>query len=111
MILGTAPTSSPVPFAALMLSIWGAVVDWRYMRKGGKKPSKKDRLLFLFAFALVGALFGLLALLGNSGGADVAGLIGMLSADFTLVLFATWELGRWRVRSKNPLPQSENAIH
>jgi drug/metabolite transporter (DMT)-like permease len=110
MIPQAAPIPSLLPVAALILAIWGAVVDWRYKRKGGKKPSKRDRLLFLVAFALVGAFFGVLALIGNSGGADVAGLIGMFSADFTLVLFATWELGRWRVRSKNPLPQSQNAV-
>lgn len=105
MILQAAPTPSLLPAVALILAICGAVVDWRYKRKGGKKPSKKDRLLFLVAFALVGVFFSVLALIGNSGGADVAGLIGMFSVDFTLVLFATWELGRWRVRTKNPISQ------
>lgn len=106
MILQTAPTPSPVPGVVLILAIWGAVVDWRYKRKGGKKPSKKDRLLFLTAIALVFAFFVVLALIGVG---DVAGMIGAASVDFAIVLFVAWELGRWRVRSKNPIPQSPNS--
>jgi drug/metabolite transporter (DMT)-like permease len=107
MIPQAAPTPSPLPFAALILAIWGAVVDWRYKRKGGKKPSKRDRLLFLFALALVVVFFVVLALIGVG---DVAGMIGAATVDFTIVLFVTWELARWRVRSKNPLPQSQKAM-
>jgi uncharacterized BrkB/YihY/UPF0761 family membrane protein len=101
MILQTAATPSPVPVGALILAICGAVVDWRYKRKGGRKPSKKDRLLFLTAFGLVVAFFVALALLRVG---DVAGMIGVTTVDFGIVLFATWELSRWRVRRKNPLP-------
>jgi amino acid permease len=104
MAMQSAPTPSLLPAAALILAIWGAVVDWRYKRKGGKKPSKKDRLLFLTAFALVFAFFVVLALIGVG---DVAGMIGAASVDFALVLFATWELARWRVRNKNPIQQSQ----
>lgn len=100
MILQTTQASSPVPGAALILAIWGAVVDWRYKHKGGKKSSKKDKLLFLTALGLVVAFFIVLGLIGVG---DVAGIIGAATVDFAIVLFATWELGRWRVRRKNPL--------
>ena len=103
MILLTPPTPSPVPGVALILAIWGAVVDWRYKRKGGKKSSKKDRLLFLVALGVVVVFFVVLVLVGVG---DVAGLIGETIPPIAIVLFAIWELGRWRVRSKNPLPQS-----
>ena len=103
MIVQTAPTPNPVPGVALILAIWGAVVDWRYKRKGGKKPSKKDKLLFLSALGLVVTFFIVLGLIGVG---DVAGMIGAATVDFAIVLFATWELGRWRVRRKNPLTQS-----
>jgi hypothetical protein len=104
MILQTARALNLLP-GALILAIWGAIVDWRYKRKGGKKPSKKDRLLFLTALALVAAFFGAIAV---SGIEDVAGALGAASADFSIVLFATWELGRWRVRRKYPLSTKES---
>ncbi len=107
MILQTSSTTSAVPFAVLILSIWGAVVDSRYKRKGGKKSSKKDRLLFLAALGVVVVFFVVLALIGIG---DVAGTIGEATPVLVIVLFATWELDRWRVRSKNPLPQSQSAI-
>jgi hypothetical protein len=106
MILQTPTPPSPFPGIALILAVWGAVVDWRYKRKGGKKPSKRDRLLFLIALALVVVLFIVLALIGVR---DVAGMIGAATVDFGIVLFATWELGRWRVRRKYPLPTKVNA--
>ncbi len=96
------PTSAPLPlpFIALVLAILGAISDWRYRRNGGKRSSKKDTLLFLTALGLVVAFFIVLGLIGVG---DVAGMIGAASVDFAIVLFATWELGRWRVRRKNPL--------
>lgn len=96
----------PVPFAVLMLAIWGAVVDWRYKRKGGKKTSKRDRLFFLAALGVVVAFFVVWAVIGVG---DVAGMIGEATPLLAIVLFATWELGRWRVRSKSPIPPSPNS--
>jgi len=103
MILQTAPPPSSVAGIALILSIYGAIVDWRYRRKGGKKPSKRDRLLFLVVLVLVGALFITFWLVGGSQGAGPA-IIADTVVPLTVVLFGTWELGRWRMRRKYPLP-------
>ena len=108
MILQTASTSNSVPGVVLILAILGAVVDWRYRRKGGKKSSKKDWILFLAALAVLVVFFVVLSLIGVG---DVAGAIGEATPFFAIVLFAAWELGRWRVRSKNPLPQSATGPH
>jgi hypothetical protein len=102
MITQTPPTPSPVPGVVLILAVWGAVVDWRYKRKGGKKSSKKDGLLFLAALGVVVVFFAVWAVIGVG---DVAGTIGETSPFIAIVLFATWELGRWRARRKNPISQ------
>jgi hypothetical protein len=94
--------TSPVPGIAFILAVWGAVIDWRYKRKGGKKSTKKDRLLFLAALGVVIVSFVVLGLVGSGDG---AGIIGETIPPLAIVLFALWELGRWRTRRKNPLPQ------
>src|SRR5438105_2763752 len=30
----------------LLLAIWGAIVDWRYKKDGGMRPTRKDRIFF-----------------------------------------------------------------
>jgi high-affinity Fe2+/Pb2+ permease len=94
--------TSPLPGVVLILAVWGAIVDWRYKRKGGNKSTKRDRLFFLTALAVV---VGVLIVWGLIGSGDVAGMIGETIPLLVIVLFATWELGRWSVRSKHPLPQ------
>jgi len=86
----------------LVLSILGAIGDWRYRRDGGKQPGKKEKILFLSAILLVVALFAVLATLGAS-----AEMIRYLVPPIAIILFAAWELGRWRVRRTNPLESSE----
>jgi drug/metabolite transporter (DMT)-like permease len=108
MIQQAAPPSNPLLGAGLIAAVWGAVVDWRYKRKGGKKPSKKDRLLFLTALVLVGATLTLFWLVGGSQGAGPE-IAGEAFVPLTVVLFGTWELGRWKVRRKYPLPTKLNA--
>jgi drug/metabolite transporter (DMT)-like permease len=82
----------------LILAVCGAAVDWRYLQKGGKEPSKSDWNFLLIALGLVVALFALLAYLGGSEyGLVKAGI------EVFVMLFGLWELGRWRVRRKNPL--------
>jgi cytochrome c biogenesis protein CcdA len=93
---------SPVPGVVLILSVIGAIADWRYKRKGGNKSSKRERIMFLIALLLVVALFTVLTALGAS-----AGGIGHVLPLFAIILFGTWELGRWRARRKFPLSPPE----
>ena len=101
MILQETPPPSPLPGAVLILAICGAIADWRYRRKGGRKSSKRDKILFLIAVASVGVLFATFWFLGGSEGAGPAIQADVL-IPLVVVLFGTWELGRWRVRRKYP---------
>ncbi len=86
---------------AFIFAVIGAAFDWRYKRKGGKRSSKESKIMFLVAIGLVAALYATLIFLGTS-----AGSIGYITPPILAVLFTLWELGRWRVRSKNPLPKA-----
>jgi hypothetical protein len=105
MILQTAPPPSSIPAVLLILAVWGAIADWRYRRKGGTKSTKREKIFFMAALALVGAVFITFWLVGGSRGAGPE-ISGYTAVPFTILLFATWELGRWRVRHKNPLPKT-----
>jgi hypothetical protein len=104
MILDTAAAQSLLYGFVLILSIWGAIADWRYKREGGKQPSKKEKALFLSAVILAITLFAVLAILG--AGEE---MIEDLTPPIAIILLATWELGRWRVRRTNPLEESEQS--
>jgi drug/metabolite transporter (DMT)-like permease len=82
----------------ILWAIWGAVADFRYQRRGGNKPTRADwgRLL-----VVVGLCLGLLVLLGSVGA--TAGALGGATAFLLTLVFAVWELGRWRVRRRHPL--------
>lgn len=82
-----------------LVSIVAAVIDWFYKRRGGKRPTKNERLLFCAAILLCAVLIAFFALYGAQ-----AGPLGSLTGFLLVALFGTWELGRWRVRRKNPAP-------
>jgi hypothetical protein len=93
--------------AALVLAIIGLIADIQYRRKGGKKSTKRDFIMFGIA-ALVVIVFVFVAI---SIGADEGfgpSIMGHTVIPIVSVLFATWELGRWRVRRKNPLSPQAN---
>jgi len=91
--------ATPTDALLLTLAIWGAIVDSRYRRRGGTKPSKRDSILFLVATAILAVpLFIALGLLGANALAFGFGLF-----EAAILLFALWELGRWRVRRQHPL--------
>jgi drug/metabolite transporter (DMT)-like permease len=91
---------NPTTGILLIIAIIGAVIDSRYKRKGGMRSSERDRILFAIAVGLVVAMFVTLAILG----AD-SFTIGYVLPDIAILLFALWEVGRWRTRRKNPLPK------
>jgi hypothetical protein len=95
-----APQTGDAPMGLVLIaSVVAAVIDWRYKRRGGKKPTLKDRRFFLAACAVCFICLILFAVLGSS-----AEGLGYLFGCCLVILFAVWELARWRVRRRNPLP-------
>jgi hypothetical protein len=43
----------PTDVVLLIWAVWGAIVDSRYTREGGKKPVKQHKILFLAASRLL----------------------------------------------------------
>ena len=91
----------------LIVSVIGAVVDHRYKKGGGKRPSARDKILFLVALLLVAGFFILLAILPNGDDLHdpfrLERLEGTVAVPLAAWLFFAWELGRWRMRRKYPL--------
>jgi phosphotransferase system glucose/maltose/N-acetylglucosamine-specific IIC component len=91
----------------LGLIIAGAICDWLYIKKGGVRPTRKDKrnlgivvvvvLLSLVAVWLIGSWI-------NPSG-NIPGAVGTLSGVMTLAIFGFWEIDRFRVRRKNPIPK------
>ena len=107
MIFGTlllqSNNPSPVGGGLLVLAVVGAIADWRYKRSGGKRPSERDKWIFWSLTGLVLAFFVVLMLMGANGHA-----LGGALVSVAVLLFAIWELGRWRMRRKYPLPVVQN---
>jgi hypothetical protein len=90
----------PADAVLLALATWGAIADSRYQLSGGRTPTKRERMLFLAAtLLLMVPLFATLVLLK----AIYPLLLAFIFLEAGIVLFAVWELGRWRVRRKNPV--------
>lgn len=103
MLLETPPTAAPNAGLGLflILAIWGALVDSRYTRNGGKRPTKNEKLFFLSCIAAVVVLLFVLGVLGAAPDS-----IGHVTPMLAILLFALWEMGRWRVRRTNPLSKT-----
>jgi hypothetical protein len=91
---------SPVPGLLLIASIVGAVVDYKYKKAGGRRPSKSERILFLLVVLVV---VGFIAWADSINPA----IAGDISVPLVIFLLFSWELGRWRMRRKYPLPKPE----
>ena len=96
MFLGAPSNPSPVLPLLLGLSIVGVVADYRYKKAGGKRPSKRDRILMLVVTLIA---FGFVAWMDTINPA----IAGEAAVPLALWLFFAWELGRWRMRRKYPL--------
>ena len=94
--------ATPTDALLLILATWGAIIDSRYKRGGGKKPSKRDRTFFLAAALLLAVPLSVTFMLLRAN----ALVFGFVFIEVAILLFALWELGRWRVRRKNPLSVS-----
>jgi hypothetical protein len=96
--------TQPLPLL-LILSIFGAIADWRYKRAGGKPSSRRDRILFWSVVLVVAVPIFVVEIIG----ADPRGILGFVVVPLALWLFFAWELGRWRMRRKYPLPPKTDA--
>lgn len=93
-----APANSLLGFI-LLASLVGFALDWRYKRKGGKKPTKKDYLILGIIVLVVGGSIFTFGALGYNGA-----ILGEATVPLFVWIFGIWELSRWRTRMKNPLP-------
>jgi hypothetical protein len=82
----------------IVAGIVGAIVDHRYKKSGGVKPTRRH-WIYLFTGACV--CVALLAFLGFSG-ADPE-WIGRRLWDSAALLFVIWEFSRWLMRRSHPL--------
>jgi hypothetical protein len=100
-LLDASANTPPPNFSSIFLlwAIWGAVVDWKYVRRGGARATRSDRLCGLAAVGLGAALLVFLGVRGAS-----AESLGSITALVGTLVFSLWEFARWRVRRKNPLP-------
>ena len=73
-------------------------MDRRYVRRGASKPTRKQRLYGLAAIILC---ISLVAYFGARG--VPAESLGALTANLLMFVFFLWEVGRWRVRRRNPV--------
>lgn len=81
-----------------IVSMVAAIIDWRYKRQGGKKPTARDRWLFC---AACGVCLICLVILGWMGAS--AEVLGAATPGMLVLLLAVWEVDRWRIRRKNPI--------
>jgi hypothetical protein len=102
--------SNPPPILGviLILAVIGAVADHRYKKAGGKPASSRDKIIFLVALLLAAGLFILLAVIPNGDDLHdpfrLERIEGTVAIPLAVWLFFAWELGRWRVRRKYPIP-------
>jgi hypothetical protein len=83
-----ASTPSPnfYPVIFLLWSMWGAIVDWRYVRRGGVRATRNEGLYALVAMVLGLALIAILGARGVS-----AASLGSVTANVGTLIFSLWE--------------------
>jgi hypothetical protein len=100
----TPPNASPAPNESLMnatilfAAFIGTIQDWKYKRRGGRKPTSTDWKYLAVAVSICVGILVLLGLLGASPEVE-----GRLIVCFFAVLWGLWELGRWHDRREYPV--------
>jgi hypothetical protein len=92
------PQANPIMSLFLWAAVIFAVRDWRYLRKGGVRPTRREKQYVAIAIVLCVAVM-LLAVV--SGGPPQT--FGRLTAYFLVVIFAVWELRRVFIRAAHPI--------
>jgi hypothetical protein len=83
----------------LLWAIWGAIVNTRYVRRGGVRATRSDKMGLLIAAGL-----GLAAIVFLGARGASAYSLGSTIGTIGTLIFSLWEFARWRARRKNPLP-------
>jgi hypothetical protein len=88
------------PFVGIMviLAVTGAILDWKYKKRGGRRPTRKDRL----AFGLLVIASGVFVAFLLNRGAEPE-IVGDITGMLLALLLLCWEIGRWRIRRKYPV--------
>ena len=100
VLLQSSNDGSPVLLLVIVLAIAGAVADWKYHKAGGKPSSRRDRIFFWSLALLIVAAIALT----EFAGWDPNGILAFTVIPLTAWLSLAWEIGRWRMRRKYPLP-------
>lgn len=82
----------------LLIAIVGAIFDFQYVRRGGERSTRREKIVFWSVCAVFTVLMLILGALGWP-----SGTLGSLTGIFVLLIFATWEFGRWQFRRKHPI--------
>jgi len=88
----------PMGAILLLMALCGAIADWRYLRRGGMPATRKQKQWIGIAVLLCIALLVILGLMETN-----AEGLGAVAGKLSVLLFAVWELSRWRVRRANPI--------
>lgn len=75
----------------------GLFFDWRYLRRGGERPTTREKKYLAYAIGI--SIAGTAGFVFFTGNAAVAGEMSALLASTVLVL---WSFRRWRVRRAHP---------
>jgi hypothetical protein len=81
-----------------LFALVATFLDWRHVRAGGRRSSRRERLLLA---AAVGSCLLFLLVLGRLGA--TAEHLGELSATLTIWVWGLWEVARLLVRRKYPV--------
>jgi hypothetical protein len=100
-LISPSANAPPTSMTGLLFlwALWGAIVDWRYKRRGGSKPDWNERRPYLIA---VGVGLGIMVA-GGIWSSDPAGVCAAVIVFLGTLVFPVWEYGRWRIRQKNPV--------
>jgi hypothetical protein len=105
LLFQSSNSGSPMLLLVVALAVVGAIADWNYHKAGGKPSSRRDRTIFwVIALAVVGAIA-----LTEISGWDPFGILGYVTVPLAAWLFLAWEIGRWRMRRKHPIPKQESS--
>ncbi len=91
----------------LILAIAGLVCDRRYLKAGGKPPSDTHYRLMFITMIVFAAFVAVLSLMSNDPGT----VLIQIGFRIGILLFALWQLGRFRMRRKYPLYNASKSPH
>jgi O-antigen/teichoic acid export membrane protein len=100
------PLHEAMMFPLLPIVFWvsvvGAVIDWRYVRRGGQRPTRADWRRLAVSVLLAAIVIGVLLVMGGD-----AGVAGSVTSLLTVLIFWLWEFRRWLTRWQNPIPKHD----